>query len=185
MTAKSRNKGAAGERRILPWAPDYDVSDQGEVRRLTPTRARPAVPYTVRGTVPPSAQPTPYRRVKLTLPDGRIVRFAVHRLVCEAFHGAAPTAEHQVAHGDGNSLNNAAWNLRWVTARQNAEDRERHGRTARGERGGLAKLTAEQVRQARRRYTGKRGERIALARELGVSGSLMSQILMGRVWRHV
>jgi hypothetical protein len=43
----------------------------------------------------------------------------VHRLVCEAFHGPPPAADSQVDHVDGDSLNNRADNLEWVTQREN------------------------------------------------------------------
>jgi hypothetical protein len=40
-------------------------------------------------------------------------------------------------------------NLRWGTHKENMEDREKHGRTARGERNGRYKLSPEQVRDIR------------------------------------
>ena len=73
-----------------------------------------------------------YAVVRLTLDGARKHRF-VHRLVCEAFHGKPPTAEHHAAHWDGDSLNNRLENLRWATPQENINDRERHGRTSRGE----------------------------------------------------
>ncbi|WP_449411892.1 HNH endonuclease signature motif containing protein [Methylobacterium komagatae] len=51
--------------------------------------------------------------------DGFGHRRLVHRLVCEAFHGPAPTPEHQVAHADGTRWNARADNLRWATRTEN------------------------------------------------------------------
>src|SRR5260221_14355915 len=38
----------------------------------------------------------------------------VHILVCNAFHGPKPSPDHEVAHGDGDSMNNRSGNLRWA-----------------------------------------------------------------------
>jgi hypothetical protein len=43
----------------------------------------------------------------------------VHRLVCTAFHGNAPTPEHIVNHKDYNKKNNRPENLEWVSQREN------------------------------------------------------------------
>ena len=50
---------------------------------------------------------------------------------------------------------------------------------ARGERNHNAKLTDEQVRWIRERYTGRRGEQTALASEYGVTPQLVSLIVRG------
>lgn len=74
-----------------------------------------------------------YPSVRLTI-DGKRVRLAVHRLVAKEFLGEKPTLAHEVCHIDGNKMNNAVSNLRWGTRKENADDRERHGRTSRGEK---------------------------------------------------
>ena len=83
---------------------------------------------------------------------GEYRHIGVHTLIAEAFHGPRPTPEHQVAHFDGNPSNNCAWNLRWATAAENAQDRDRHGKTfhPRGILHPNAKLTDEMVRTMRR-----------------------------------
>lgn len=43
----------------------------------------------------------------------------VHRLVCEAFHGAAPFTGAVVIHIDENALNNKPENLKWGTQKEN------------------------------------------------------------------
>ena len=65
----------------------------------------------------------------VTVQRGRVRKcnLGIHILVCEAFHGPRPSPKHQVAHYDGNPANNTANNLRWVTAKENAFDRTRHG----------------------------------------------------------
>ena len=43
----------------------------------------------------------------------------VHRLVCEAFHGPAPSENSVVIHINEDSLDNRAENLRWGTQKEN------------------------------------------------------------------
>ncbi len=43
----------------------------------------------------------------------------VHRAVCEAFHGPAPSPNSVVLHLDENALNNRPENLRWGTQKEN------------------------------------------------------------------
>ena len=79
-----------------------------------------------------------YPSVRLTPMFGRRKRLKVHALVATAFLGARPSPAHEVRHLDGNPLNNAAENLAWGTRAENAADRERHGRTSRGEAHSIA-----------------------------------------------
>jgi hypothetical protein len=72
----------------------------------------------------------------------------VHRLVLEAFIGAAP-AGLEACHNDGNPKNNVLSNLRWDTRRENAADRIAHGTAAIGEKHPMAKLTKEQALEIR------------------------------------
>ena len=59
-------------------------------------------------------------------PKRRILRvnrlrknFKIHRLVCEAFHGAAPFESAIVLHLDEDPSNNQPGNLRWGTRKEN------------------------------------------------------------------
>jgi hypothetical protein len=80
-----------------------------------------------------------YLYVDLRKDDGTKKTYAIHRLVLEAFVEKKPDGK-QCAHYDGNPQNNYAENLRWATAKENIDDRKRHGRTACGENSGAAKL---------------------------------------------
>lgn len=53
------------------------------------------------------------------LGERKFKRIAVHRLVCEAFHGPAPEPDMQVNHKNGNKLDNRASNLEWCTQTEN------------------------------------------------------------------
>lgn len=51
---------------------------------------------------------------------------SVHRLVAYAFHGAPPEGKPYACHKDGDRRNNAAENLYWGDADDNAQDAQRH-----------------------------------------------------------
>lgn len=72
-----------------------------------------------------------YLSVRILI-NGKRTRLAVHRLVAQEFLGSRPSLSHEVCHTDGDKLNNCCVNLRWGTRKENAADRERHGRTSRG-----------------------------------------------------
>lgn len=171
MGKLSRDK----EWRSLDWLPDYAVSEDGDVMRVTDGVTRK------RGFMPAGNFHDGYRRFKLTI-AGKKTTVLAHRLVCEAFHGPAPDEKHQVAHGDGDRANNHYTNLRWATCQENLDDRKTHGTETRGERNGRARLSAAQVAEIRRSYTGKYGDIARLAREYGLSHSAMRSICKGDHW---
>lgn len=72
-----------------------------------------------------------YRRVHLVI-NKRRRWYRVHRLVCEAYHGAPPVATPMACHRDGNKDNNCAENLYWGSAQENVNDRTGHGTTSTG-----------------------------------------------------
>ena len=80
--------------------------------------------------------------------NGKVAKVCAHRLVARAFLGAKPPGG-QVRHLDGNCVNNAVSNLAWGSAAENTADRERHGRTARGEANGASRHTDAEVAAAR------------------------------------
>ena len=72
-----------------------------------------------------------YPSVRLSIGGSR-KRVTVHVLVAEKFLGEKPSQKHQVRHLNGDKTDNRACNLAWGTAKENADDRERHGRTSSG-----------------------------------------------------
>lgn len=108
--------------RPAPGFPGYEVSNLGRVASLRRRPRRILSPYLN------PRQAHGYFHVTLSCDsEGRRRRPSVHRLVAEAFHGAAPSPDHQVRHLDGNRFNNTAANLAWGTASENRLDRVRHG----------------------------------------------------------
>jgi hypothetical protein len=107
------------EWRQIMAAPDYEISDLGQIRRRSIQTAR----YYKKGKpikiLKPWLNSMGYQVVKLTV-DGFPIRFMVHRLVCAAFHGESDLT---VDHIDRNPLNNNAENLRWVSQGENNHNR--------------------------------------------------------------
>lgn len=106
----------------------------------------------------------------------------VNRVVCERAHGPAPTSDHQAAHECGNKDCYNWRHLSWKTPVENMADKLTHGTAAKGERHGMARLTADQVAEIRRlRSEGwtfrKLGERF------GVWPRTAQRVTAGLTWR--
>lgn len=111
-------------------------------------------------------------------------RFLVHRLVCMAFHGMPPTPNHEVAHNDGNRLNNVPENLRWATRKENMHDKFLHGTSSIGSKNGASKLSEDVVLSIRRKHS--KGVSVTkLSAEYGVNYTTVRSIVLGLAWKHV
>ena len=163
------------EWRAVPKFSDYEVSDEGQIRRRVAVRGARAgrvlrsVPYE-----------NGYLRIGLYR-DRKQITVAVSRVVCEAFHGPPPTSNHEAAHCDGDRHHNTATNVAWKTPEQNQEDRTRHGRDCFGEKNGNATLTENDVVV----ILGLPGSRSAIARRFGVSPTTISRIFLKQSWTHM
>ena len=117
---------------------------------------------------------------------GKGYRRAVHVLMAEAFLGPKPSPAHEVAHGDGHSLeNNVFGNIRWATHTENVHDQKRHGTLHtpcyQGEshpRAKLSRLIVAELRAA----TIRRGSLTRLARRYGVDRSTIASAIRGESW---
>lgn len=174
---------------IPGWEDRYEVSNLGRVKskahvqHFLSKRGNPVTRKVGERLMRATTGPYGYLRVSLQR-DTKIRPALVHRLVCEAFHGPCPPDKEHCAHWDGNTGNNRAENLRWVTARENGSDRIRLGAAPRGERVHNSKLDAASVRQMRLRY--RRGEGTnALAREYGVSPATACNAIKRKTWKHI
>ena len=106
-------------------------------------------------------------------------KLRVHHAVLFAFVG--PPAEGQeTRHLDGDPHNNRLDNLAWGTRRENAADKQRHGRLPAGERSGTHKLTAADVIKIRRLH-GALSLR-QLATRFGVSHTAIRRAALGISW---
>lgn len=104
----------------------------------------------------------------------------VHILIAETFLGPRPD-RCETRHLDGDVSNNKVGNLKWGTQKQNADDRERHNRTARGENGGTARLTNAHVKTIKRKLAHGALQK-DLAAEYGVHKTTIQAIHAGRNW---
>jgi hypothetical protein len=78
-----------------------------------------------------------YLIVRLSRADGKRGWFRVHRLVALRYL-SCPEGATVVRHLNGDKQDNRVENLAWGTPKENSEDRDRHGTTARGIRLSLA-----------------------------------------------
>lgn len=174
---------------IHGWESRYEVSSLGRVRSVDHVQkflsklGNPVSRFIKGRVMRPTSGPYGYCRVALQL-NGRLKQALVHRLVCEAFHGPCPPDKEHCAHWDGDTSNNRADNLRWVTVRENGEDRVRLGQAPRGERVHNAKLTASVVREMRLRRANGEGTN-ALAKEYGVKPSTACNAIKRKTWKHI
>ena len=164
--------------RTVPGYPAYEVSVDGLVRRCQGFRCRRAHRVLV-----PFVRPNGYAQI-LLYQGGQRRRFGVHQLVALAFLGPKPSPLHQVAHLDGQRLNNHVSNLAWLLPIENDAHKDLHGTRLRGSQIHGAKLTEAQVVLIRQALAvGIR--QCALAQTYGVSDSTVSLIARGKTWRHV
>lgn len=189
---------------VVDGFPDYAVSDRGNVKRIVDRHRSRA------GHVMKQSLTFGYRYVYLTV-GGKVRACRVHRLVCRAFHGPAPTPSHHAAHNDGRRDNNLASNIRWATASENMRDKSLHGTAAvgtrngsytcpdrrprgerngkrtkpeatpRGEAHGCSRLTESDVRAIRADSRSRR----AIAAAYGVSKCAVDGVKTGKTWSHV
>lgn len=168
----------------IPNAPGYEISSHGrvrswQVRGFAWKPGRTDKPHVLK-TKPGRGG---YLVVYLSI-DGRIQTLPVHRLAAFAFLGEPKSDKLEVRHLDGDPTNNRADNLAWGTRKENADDRTRHGRTARGERQPGAKLNARLVLEIYSlRNSGRSKSQIG--RQFNISRTLVSLIWTGRKWKHV
>lgn len=101
---------------VLPDFPNYEVSDQGMVRRVGGELRRL------------SQHRSGYMQVQVRNDRGPSTKL-VHRLVAAAFLPAVPGCEF-VDHRDSDKTNNAVSNLRWVDLSTNSKPKRARGKIA-------------------------------------------------------
>ena len=170
------------------WEGLYEASSFGRVRRLPGfVRGRGKYMRPISGGIrkTPISSRAGYRNVMLCGGNGRNQTIMLHIVICATFHGPKPSERHQVAHSDGNPQNNNASNLRWATALENADDRERHGKTCRGPNSGTAKLTANVIADIRRAYAADNRSSGRIAAAFGITRTQVYNIVHRKQWAHI
>lgn len=163
-------------------APDYEVSDLGNVRRATPGKrtfpGRPVRPAT-NGR---------YLTISL-MQNGRLRVFAVAPLIAEAFLPPRPTARHTVNHLNGIRTDNRVVNLEWATMSEQMHHAYKIGLQKPlhvpqlGTTNGRARLTESAVRAIRAASPDTSDAH--LAAQYGVSSGTVWFARTGRTWTHV
>jgi hypothetical protein len=125
-----------------------------------------------------------YLRVHFNVP-GKRKHFLIHRLVAYHFIGNPSNETFEVNHIDGNKRNNHWENLEWCTRSENLKHAFLLGlKDAKGESHPRSKLSEKQVREIRiRKENGSMG--IELAKEYGVSASVISAIVTRKNRKHI
>lgn len=157
--------------------PNYEVSNEGTVRRKTGGRGAVAGKELKWHTNTSSGYPD----VRFTV-DRKQTAIPVHRLVANAFLGDRPDGL-QIRHLDGNKLNNHVDNLCYGTAKENAQDRVLHGNSFKGTKNPKNKLTVRQVNYIR--YLQPSVHAWAVAEFFGINESTVYRIWNRKYWSHV
>lgn len=167
-----------------PFSKCYEVSNDGRVRRIPGITSDGRA---VRGGEMANVLVRGYHHVLMQC-EGRKWMTRVHIVVALAFIGEPPgpigVTGYTVNHKNFEKLDNRVENLEWMTARENHADCVAKGRKAHGERHYKARLTEAQVRVMRELRVGGFGVQ-AIADRMGLKNHLVSDVLLGRCWRHV
>lgn len=158
----------------------YLISDSGRVMRVrSGNRTRP-------GHILSTHQANRrYSRVKLTR-NGIRKEYLVHRLVAAAFIGPCPEG-YEVNHKNGDSHDNRVFNLEYATRQENAlhsVNELNRWPDNQGEKHGMAKVNADQVREIRR-LSSVGVSSSEIAKRFGISQHNVGNICARRSWKHI
>lgn len=121
-----------------------------------------------------------YWYVDMRADDGKRVKRLVHRLVWEDANGQIPKGMC-INHINGVKTDNRLENLEVVTYRENNAHAAASGLSAKGERAGNAKITAEQAVA----IATAEGRQVDVAKRFGVSRQIVKEIWRGKTWTHL
>ena len=182
----------------VPGIEGLDASNYGRIRswiwgiyggkfedRIAKTRTESRIlTQTIHRSSLPRERLRLYKNVSTRI-HGKRKNYSSHILICTAFYGLAPPG-YEVCHEDGNGLNNHPKNLRWDTHVENMKDRDRHGRSAHGERNGNARINETTARLLiLKRISGEKINVARIAGALGVSQSTIYALLSRHKWRRL
>jgi len=157
--------------------PSYEVSNEGVVRRrLGGTGA-------VIGKIIKwhTCTSTGYPDIRFTV-NRKQTAIPVHRIVAAAFLGKKPDGL-QIRHLDGNKMNNCVSNICYGTAKENNQDKVKHGRSSKGVLNPKNKLTPENVLKIRSMKGEVKAKHVAYIYSL--NESTVYRIWNKKYWSHL
>lgn len=157
---------ASVEFREIPSLPGYFISNRGHVISAKRKRLKFATLQTSLDG---------YLRLGLHRKN-----FSIARLLLTAF-SRSPISGEQARHKNGVRHDNRTENLEWGTAKDNADDRTRHGTQPIGMKHPNRKLNEESVRLIR---TSKESDRV-LSKRFSISKGMIYYIRHGLNWKSV
>ena len=160
--------------------PSYEVSDHGEVRRLTSSCNFNPVGKNLKGT----GDHKGYLYLSLFNRKTRKHK-KINLLVAEAFIGVKPKGL-QVNHIDGAKANNHYKNLEYVTASENRKHAFKLGLSShKGEGHPASKLTNKDVLEIRRIYSKGDIRKVDISKLFNISQSTVGRVISRKVWAHI
>ena len=157
--------------------PSYEVSSEGVVRRrLGGTGA--VIGKIIKWHIHTSSG---YPDIRFTI-DRKQTAIPVHRIVANAFLGPKPEGM-QTRHLDGNKMNNCVANLCYGTAKENNQDKVKHGKSSKGVLNPKNKLTPDSVLKIRSMKNDAKAKDVAFI--YGLNESTVYRIWNNKIWSHL
>jgi hypothetical protein len=158
----------------------YEISSDGRIRRAKNGAGGAYAGQELAGQVDRLG----YQRFNLRAPNGELKRISAHISVLEVFVGPRPD-KFDASHKNGVKLDNRLENLCWESSSDNHRRKLDHGTLVHSEKHKCSKLTTADVLNIRERLrSGERGLKASLAREYGVSKTLIGWIEKRKAWPH-
>lgn len=159
----------------IPGFPDYEISDNGSIRRAT------AGCGAVKGKILRQYSDEAGRLTCTIRRLGRHKTVRPSRLVAITFIGPPPFPRAEACHNNGNPQDNRKNNLRWDTCAGNKADMIKHRTRLCRHKHKMARLNPQQVRRIKERYAKGELQR-EIADRYGVKQGTISRIVNGIRW---
>lgn len=178
--------------KVIPEFNDYEVSNLGNIRSLDRVKKINSsnqfnqfqFEIKLKGiNLKKQIDKDGYYYVKLRK-NSQQHKFFIHQLVMITFVGK-PDTDQQVRHLDGNNINNNLNNLKYGTAKENANDRELHGHTLRGSQTFQSKIDEELAVIIKKNIKSKCLKRKEFCEKYNVSVNIYKDIQRNKTWKHI